>query len=91
VIYRTKNIALAVKVTCLMTFSYSSEGEAKKVLSSVQTDNVDFVKTHLEGSSLVSEMSADSVMSLLHTLNDYLSCLTVAEEVIGKKSRTDSP
>lgn len=90
-IYRTKNIALAVKVTCLLTFSYGTEEEAKKVLSSVQTDNVDFVKTHLEGSSIVSETSADGIMSLLHTLNDYLSCLTVAEEIIGKKSGTDSP
>lgn len=90
-IYRTKNIALAVKVTCLLTFSYGSEEEARRILSSVQTDNVDFVKTHLDGNSLVSEISADGLMSLLHTLNDYLSCLTVAEEIIGKKSGTDLP
>lgn len=90
-IYIAKNIALAVKVTCLLTFSYDSEEEARKVLSSVQTDNVDFVKTHLEGTSLVSEISADGLMSLLHTLNDYLSCLAVAEDIIGKKLRTDFP
>lgn len=90
-IYRVKSIALVVKVTCQLTFSYDSEEEARKILSSVQTDNADFVKTHLEGTSFVSEISASGLMSLLHTLNDYLSCLAVAEEIIRKKLRTDSP
>ncbi|MFQ5909122.1 MAG: KEOPS complex subunit Pcc1 [Thermoplasmata archaeon] len=78
-----------MKVNCLLRFDCESEEEAKRVLSSVHADNEGFVETHLEGSALVSEISAESIPSLLHTLDDYLSCLTVAEEIIGKKSQED--
>ncbi len=76
-----------VKVVCSMRFTYDSEAEAESVLAAVQTDNEDYVKTHLEGSSVVSEVLAGSIPSLLHTLDDYLSCLTVAEDIIEKRSR----
>ncbi|MFQ6128239.1 MAG: KEOPS complex subunit Pcc1 [Thermoplasmata archaeon] len=89
-IYRKRAFPDTMKVSCLIRFAYDSEEEAKNILSSIQTDNEGFVKTHLEGSSLVSEISAESILSLLHTLDDYMSCLTVAEEIIGKKSQADS-
>ncbi|MCK4455979.1 MAG: hypothetical protein KAU99_06495 [Thermoplasmata archaeon] len=80
-----------MKVVCSMRFTYNTKEEAESVLASVQTDNEDYVKTHLEGSSVVSEVSAGSIPSLLHTLDDYLSCLTVAEEIIEKRSRKAPP
>ncbi len=76
-----------MKVVCSMRFTYDSEEEAESVLAAVKTDNEDYVKTHLEGSSVVSEVLAGSIPSLLHTLDDYLSCLTVAEEIIEKRSQ----
>jgi hypothetical protein len=76
-----------MEVVCSLSFTYRNKEEAEGVLAAVQTDNEEYVKTRLEGSSIMSEVSAKSIPSLMHTLDDYLSCLTVAEEIIEKRSQ----
>ncbi|MFQ6107634.1 MAG: KEOPS complex subunit Pcc1 [Thermoplasmata archaeon] len=80
-----------MKVHCSLRFTYESKEQAEEVLSSLLADNEGFVKARLEGSSLISEASAESIPSLLHTLNDYLSCLAVAEKIIEKKHSSYTP
>jgi hypothetical protein len=71
-----------MKVTCKLEFSYGSEEEAQAVLKAVEVDNYEFVKTSLEGTKLVSTLESDSIPSLIHTVDDYLACVSVAERVV---------
>jgi hypothetical protein len=64
-----------------MEFTYPSEGEAEGVLRSVAPENVGYVKAWREGKTLVSVAEAPDPLSLLHTLEDYLACISVAEGV----------
>ena len=80
-----------MEVVCSLRFTYRSEEEAEGVLAAVQADNEEYVKTHLEGSRIVSEVVAKSIPSLMHTLDDYLSCVTVAEGIIGKRTPRSPP
>jgi hypothetical protein len=71
-----------MKLSCKLEFSYGSEKEAKAVLKAVEVDNDEFVKTTLEGAKLLSIVESDSIPSLIHTLDDYLACVSVAERVV---------
>ena len=71
-----------MKVSCKLEFSYGSEEEAKAVLKAVVVDNEEFVKTSLEGTKLLSIVESESIPSLIHTLDDYLACVSVAERVV---------
>ncbi len=70
------------QVECRLEFSYQSPELAQKVLSTVELENYPFVRARVEGPLLVSETSADSLESLIHTLEDYLSCVAVAESML---------
>jgi tRNA threonylcarbamoyladenosine modification (KEOPS) complex Pcc1 subunit len=74
------------KVRCGLRLAFSSEDEARKVHDAVELDNQGYVSTKVEGSSILADIEAASLNSLLHTLDDFLSCTSVAEKVISKKS-----
>ena len=71
-----------MKISCKLDFDYESEDEAKAVLKAVEVDNYEFVKTTLDGKRIVSIVESDSIPSLIHTLDDYLACVSVAERVV---------
>jgi aspartokinase-like uncharacterized kinase len=68
-------------VTCTLEFNYSDEKMAKHVLTTVDVDNYGFVEASVEGSKVISRIQAKNLKSLLHTLDDYLSCITIAEKI----------
>ncbi len=70
------------RVQCRLEFTYSSREVAERVLGAVELDNLPFVEARVEGKTLISETSADSLDSLIHTLEDYLSCISVAEKML---------
>ena len=74
------------KVRCSLRLEFSSEAEARKILDAVELDNQGYVDTKVDGSSILADINANSLNSLLHTLDDFLSCTSVAEKVIAKKS-----
>jgi hypothetical protein len=74
-----------MKITCQLEFEYDSEEEAKAVASAVEVDNYQFVSTNLEGKKLVSTAESESIPSLIHTLDDFLACVGVAEKVVKGK------
>ncbi len=74
------------KVRCSLRLEFSSEAEARKILDAVELDNQGYVLTKVEGSSVLADIEAASLNSLLHTLDDFLACTSVAEKVISKKS-----
>ena len=71
-----------MKISCKLEFDYGSEEEAQAVLKAVEVDNYEFVKTTLEGKRLLSVVESESISSLIHTLDDYLACVSVAERVV---------
>ena len=73
------------KVRCRLVLEFSSPLEAEKVHKSVLLDNQGYVSTSVVGSAIHAEMTASSLNSLLHTLDDFLGCASVAEKVISHK------
>ena len=68
-------------VTCTLEFIYPNEEKAKRILRTVDVDNYGYVEAVVDGCKIVSRIQAKSLKSLLHTLDDYLSCITIAEKV----------
>ncbi|TET89061.1 MAG: hypothetical protein E3J35_10965 [Methanomassiliicoccales archaeon] len=70
-----------MKVDCTLEFFYENEKKAQNVLKSVDVDNYGYVEADVEENRLVSKIQAKSLQSLLHTLEDYLSCISIAEKI----------
>lgn len=70
-----------VKARARLEFRYRSAAVAERVLKSVEVDNAPHIASHRQGPTIVSEATADSPMSLLHTLEDFLACVALAERL----------
>jgi tRNA threonylcarbamoyladenosine modification (KEOPS) complex Pcc1 subunit len=73
-----------MKALCTLTIEFESPEKAKKVLQSIQTDDHGFVKSKQSGKTLEAVVESASVASLLHTLDDYLACVSVADDIVNK-------
>ena len=73
-------------VRCTLVLEFPSPEEAEKVLRSVELDNQGYIATKVVGSAIHAEMSSTSLKSLLHTLDDFLACTSVAEKVVSRKA-----
>ena len=74
--------SMADEVACVLEIDFADEGTARAVHDALAPDNASFARSHLEGSRLVAEMAAPSPMSLLHTVEDFLACLAVAQRTV---------
>ncbi|UCE44705.1 MAG: hypothetical protein JSU93_04655 [Methanobacteriota archaeon] len=72
------------KVECSLTLSFPRASDASKVLGTVESDNAGYVEARLDGNAIVATIKAESLNSLLHTLDDFLACVSVAEKIITK-------
>lgn len=73
-----------MKATCDITIEFDDPNKGRSVLKSVEVDNFDFVKSKLVGNKLEAHIEGKTVSSLLHTLDDYLACVSVAEKIVDK-------
>ena len=73
-----------MKVDCIIEMRYNDKKTAENILKSVKVDDYNFVDSQLKDNTIVAQISADSIPSLLHTLDDYLSCLSIAEKIVNK-------
>ncbi len=62
-------------------FSYESESMAKAIFESIKVDNYQYVKCRVENEKIICEATSSKASKLLHTLDDLISCVIVAEEV----------
>ncbi|OGS56590.1 MAG: hypothetical protein A3K60_02110 [Euryarchaeota archaeon RBG_19FT_COMBO_56_21] len=76
----------APKVRCTLRIEFPSNEEATRVHRAVELDNQGYVSTKVEGDAILAEIEASSLNSLLHTLDDLLSCTTLAEKIVTKKN-----
>ncbi|UCH71823.1 MAG: hypothetical protein JSW62_05340 [Thermoplasmatales archaeon] len=71
-------------VACEIVIEFDDTEKVKTVLKSIEVDNFDFVTSKVNGKKLETTIKASSVSSLLHTLDDYLACVSVAMKVVDK-------
>jgi hypothetical protein len=71
-------------VTCEVIIEFDDSLKAKTVLKSIQVDDFDFVKSNVTSKKLEATIKASSISSLIHTLDDYLACISVAINVVDK-------
>ena len=74
------------KVRCELHLEFDSRESAENVHRSVELDNEGYIVTRVEGKLIHAEIEADSLNSLLHTLDDFLACAGVANKMVCKKS-----
>ena len=73
-----------MKVTCDVVIEYDDVKKTETVLKSIEVDNLGFVKSQTNGKHLETHIESKSISSLLHTLDDYLACVSVAEKIVDK-------
>ena len=71
-------------VACEIVIEFDDTDKVKTVLKSIEVDNFDYVNSKVNGKKLEATIKASSVSSLLHTLDDYLACVSVAMKVVDK-------
>lgn len=69
-----------------LEFTYKDARTAEHVLSSLKLDNEGFVESRVEGCRLVSVIKAEKLSSLRQTMEDFLACAQLAENVITGKT-----
>jgi tRNA threonylcarbamoyladenosine modification (KEOPS) complex Pcc1 subunit len=74
-----------MKVNCSLKIEFENKLKGKNILESVKVDDFDFVKSELKDNFLIANIQSNSISSLIHTLDDYLACVSVAEKVMNKK------
>lgn len=72
---------MTVEYKCKLVFRYSSKRACTLINKALSIDNYQFVMTKIDNKKLVSDITSRSISSLLHTLEDYLNCVNVAEKV----------
>ena len=73
-----------MNITCNIVMDYASSKKAHQVYQSITIDDLTFVSSKIDGASLTSQIQTHSLSSLLHTLDDYLACVSVAEKIVDK-------
>jgi tRNA threonylcarbamoyladenosine modification (KEOPS) complex Pcc1 subunit len=73
-----------MEVSCEIVIDLGDVEKVKTVLKSIKVDDFDFVKSKVSGKRLEAKIKANSISSLIHTLDDYLSCVSVAMKVVDK-------
>jgi hypothetical protein len=69
-------------VRCVLELEYGDEAVAAAVHGALAPDNASFVRAEARGTCVIAEMDAASPMKLLHTVEDYLACVAVAEKTV---------
>ena len=64
-----------------VVFEYGSEKMAQTIFKSIKVDNYQYVKCTLESRNIICEAESTKASKLLHTFDDLISCVIVAEEV----------
>jgi len=68
-----------MKSSARLTLGFDDLDSARAVAAAVAVDDDGYVRTTRRGRTLIAEAAADGPMSLLHTLDEYLACISVAE------------
>jgi len=70
-----------MKIQCTIVLDYETIKTAHAVYQATQVDDLDYVESQVKGKQIQALIRSASVSSLLHTVDDYLACVSVAESV----------
>lgn len=73
-----------MKAVCDIAIEFNDAKKVKTVKKSIEVDNFDFVESQINDKRLEAHIESKSISSLLHTLDDFLACVSVAEKVVDK-------
>ena len=73
-----------MKAICDIEIEFDDYPQVENVLKAVEVDDFEFVKSKLNNKKLNAHIESTSISSLLHTLDDYLACISVAAKVLDK-------
>lgn len=65
---------------CEIELKYKDKKTASVISNSIEPDNKNFVDMEIENSTVKLKASTEEPLQLLHTLDDLLACVTIAEE-----------
>ncbi len=68
-----------MKSRATLTLTFPDAATAQAVAASVSLEDQGYIRTQRRGAVITATAVAEEPMSLLHTLDDYLACVTVAE------------
>jgi len=80
----TISLSDRMELACEIVIEFDDSEKAKTVLESIRVDDFNFVKSKINGNKLEAKITAKSISSLIHTLDDYLACISVAMKVVDK-------
>jgi len=75
-----------MKSAARLNLGFADVDTARAIAVAVAVDDDRYIRTTRRGRTLTAEASADGPMSLLHTLDEYLACISVAERT-SKEAR----
>ncbi len=75
-----------MKSAARLTLGFDDANSARAIAAAVAIDDDHYIRTTRRGRTLIAEATANGPMSLLHTLDDYLACISVAERT-SKEAR----
>ena len=73
-----------MKITCTLQLEFKSKTATEKILRSLKVDDLDFINSQQKDNTIQAEIKDTNLSSVLHTLDDYLACVTVAEKIVNK-------
>jgi tRNA threonylcarbamoyladenosine modification (KEOPS) complex Pcc1 subunit len=76
-----------MKISCNLKLTYDNEKQAKQVFESVHVDDASFMNSTQQNNIISTTIQTKSVASMLHTIDDFLACIRVAENIITKNSK----
>jgi len=74
-------------IHCEISLAYDTESQTQKIQKVVAIDDGSFISSTTMNNTLVANINSTSLPSFLHTLDDYLACVTVAENVLKKEPK----
>ncbi len=80
-----------MKSRATLTLTFPDAATARAVADSVSLEDQGYIRTRRTGRVLTATAHASDPLSLLHTLDDYLACVSVAErtaEAARPRART---
>lgn len=71
-----------MEIKSKIEFKYRSAKEAHVALDSINPDNMDFVKAHIQGKSVICNLESGSLKTILATIDDLIFCEMMTEKII---------
>lgn len=78
----SEDFAMKYRIELSMEFDV----DAEKLHRAVELDNENFISSHAKGKTVIASSEGDSLMTLLRTVDDFISCLQVAERTLKRAS-----